>query len=103
MPDGDSGVTEHGFYATLDAPFVDTLCRVAWLPPDAYELDAYGVRLTGARGGLTFGLGDRVRLTIQDVSIAQRKVLAVPAGMEANAEAKPDARAQGVMESRPAI
>ena len=27
-----SGVTEHGFYATLDKPFVDVLCRVAALP-----------------------------------------------------------------------
>jgi hypothetical protein len=52
-----------------------------------YELDPYGVRLTGAHGGATYGLGDRVRLTIQDVSIAQRKVLCVPEGLEQNAQA----------------
>jgi ribonuclease R len=74
-----SGVTEHGFYATLDAPFVDVLCRAAALPRDQYELDAHGVRLSGMLGGRSYALGDRVRLRIEDVSIAQRKVLAVPA------------------------
>jgi ribonuclease R len=74
-----SGVTEHGFYATLDAPFVDVLCRAAALPHDQYELDAHGVRLRGLRSGRSYALGDRVRLRIEDVSLAQRKVLAVPA------------------------
>jgi len=74
-----SGVTEHGFYSTLDAPFVDVLCRTAALPRDQYELDAHGVRLRGALSGRSYALGDRVRLRIEDVSIAQRKVLAVPA------------------------
>jgi ribonuclease R len=74
-----SGVTEHGFYATLDAPFVDVLCRAAALPRDQYELDAHGVRLSGRLGGRSYALGDRVRLRVEDVSIAQRKVLAVPA------------------------
>ncbi|MGD8860604.1 MAG: ribonuclease R [Myxococcales bacterium] len=72
-----SGIAEHGFYTTLDSPFVDVLCRTASLPADRYELDPYGVRLTGMSGGLTFALGDRVRLRIEDVSIAQRKVIAV--------------------------
>ena len=74
-----SGVTDHGFYATLDAPFVDVLCRTAALPFDSWELDAHGVRLRGQRTGRSYALGDRVRLRIEDVSIAQRKVLAVPA------------------------
>jgi ribonuclease R len=74
-----SGLTEHGFYATLDTPFVDVLCRVASLPRDVYELDQHGVRLRGQRGGRVYALGDRVRLRIEDVSMAQRKVLAAPA------------------------
>jgi DNA-directed RNA polymerase subunit E'/Rpb7 len=72
-------LTEHGFYATLDAPFVDVLCRSSALPYDRYELDRYGVRLRGVRSGRTFALGDRVRLCIEDVSIARRKVSGVPA------------------------
>jgi ribonuclease R len=83
-----SGVTEHGFYATLDKPFVDVLCRTASLPFDTYQLDAHGVRLHARRSGRSYALGDRVRLRIEDVSIAQRKVLAVPADV-ASSQAPP--------------
>jgi ribonuclease R len=81
-----SGVTEHGFYASIDSPFVDVLCRVATLPPDHYQLDAFGVRLWGLRSGRSFALGDRLRLRIEDVSIAQRKVSAVPADLARDSE-----------------
>jgi ribonuclease R len=74
-----SGLSDHGFYATLDKPFVDVLCRTASLPIDRYELDAHGVRLRGLTRGRSYALGDRVRLRILDVSLAQRKVLAAPA------------------------
>ena len=46
---------------------------------DRYELDAHGVKLRGMHGGRSYALGDRVRLRIEDVSLAQRKVLAAPA------------------------
>jgi ribonuclease R len=93
-----SGVTEHGFYATLDAPFVDVLCRAAALPRDRYELDSHGVRLRGMLGGRVYALGDRVRLRIEDVSMAQRKVLAVPAEVPSVA---PPAAVQAPPRSRP--
>jgi ribonuclease R len=89
-----SGVTEHGFYATLDKPFVDVLCRVAALPQDRYELDAHGLKLRGMHGGRSYELGDRVRLRIEDVSLAQRKVLAAPAETPSVAPAFPP-RSQG--------
>jgi len=84
-----SGLSDHGFYATLDAPFVDVLCRVTTLPPDRYELDAHGVRLRGLHRGRSYALGDRVRLRIEDVSIAQRKVLAAPAEVPSVVPAAP--------------
>jgi ribonuclease R len=87
-----SGVSDHGFYATLDTPFVDVLCRTAALPLDSYELDAHGVRLSGRRTGRSYALGDHVRLRIEDVSMAQRKVLAVPADV---ASMRPGAEAAG--------
>jgi ribonuclease R len=93
-----SGVTEHGFYSTLDRPFVDVLCRTASLPIDQYQLDPHGVRLQALRSGRSYALGDRVRLRIEDVSIAQRKVLAVPADM-ASWQAPPP---RGKREQKPA-
>ena len=84
-----SGVAEHGFYATLESPFVDVLCRVAALPSDRYELDAYGVRLTGTMRGLSFGLGDQLVLRVEDVSLAQRKVIAVLANADELPEPAP--------------
>ena len=74
-----SGVTEHGFYATLDKPFVDVLCRMAALPPGSLRAGPARLKLRGLHGGRSYALGDRVRLRIEDVSMAQRKVLAAPA------------------------
>jgi ribonuclease R len=88
-----SGLSDHGFYATLDKPFVDVLCRTASLPIDRYELDAHGVRLRGVTRGRSYALGDRVRLRILDVSLAQRKVLAVPAEMPSLPPPSPAERA----------
>jgi ribonuclease R len=92
-----SGVSDHGFYATLDTPFVDVLCRTAALPLDSYELDAHGVRLSGRRTGRSYALGDRVRLRIEDVSMAQRKVLAIPADV---ATMRPDSGAESPKPTR---
>jgi ribonuclease R len=73
-----TGVSDHGFYASLESPFVDVLCRIASLPRDRYQLDPHGVRLEGLLAGHRFALGDAVRVRIEDVSIAQRKISAVP-------------------------
>jgi hypothetical protein len=46
------------------------------------------VKLRGVAGGRTYALGDRVRLRIEDVSLAQRKVSAAPAEMPQAAAAR---------------
>ena len=73
-----SGIAEHGAYASIDAPFVDVLCRLASLPPDRWEMDAFGIRLSGLNTGRRFALGDRIRVRIEEVSLAQRRIAAVP-------------------------
>ena len=73
-----TGITEHGIYAALDAPYVDVLCRTSALFPDHYEVDQHGTRLYGVSSGASFALFDRIALRIDDVSIARRKISAVP-------------------------
>ena len=73
-----TGITEHGIYAALDAPYVDVLCRTSALFPDHYEVDQHGTRLYGLRSGASYALFDRIALRIEDVSIARRKISALP-------------------------
>lgn len=73
-----TGIAEHGIYCSIDAPFVDVLCRLASLPPDEWELDAHGIRLTGLRTGRGFSLGDRLSVRVDEVSITRRRISAIP-------------------------
>jgi ribonuclease R len=73
-----TGITEHGVYAALDSPYVDVLCRATSLFPDRYEIDQHGTRLYGVSSGASYALFDRIALRIEDVSIARRKISAVP-------------------------
>ncbi|MGE0786221.1 MAG: ribonuclease R [Sandaracinaceae bacterium] len=69
-------VAEHGLYVSLDDPFVDARVPVATLGEDWYELDALGLRLVGRRSGHAFGLGDRVTVRIDAVSVEEREITA---------------------------
>ncbi len=79
-----TGITEHGVFAAVDSPFVDVLCRTAALLPDQYEVDRYGTRLYGVRSGRSYALFDRVKVRIEDVSIARRRISAVPIEVDEN-------------------
>jgi ribonuclease R len=75
-----TGITERGFYAAIDAPFVEVLCGINSLPRDHYRADPFGTRLFGLHSGTSYALFDRVEVRIADVSIARRKISAVPVG-----------------------
>ena len=77
-----TGITEHGVYAALDSPYVDVLCRATALFPDRYEVDQHGTRLYGISSGASYALFDRIAVRIEDVSIARRKISAVPVETE---------------------
>jgi ribonuclease R len=78
-----TGITEHGLFAAIESPSVDVFCRLAALPPDRYQTDQYGTRLYGVQSGTTFALFDRITVRIEDVSIARRRISAVPVGLTA--------------------
>jgi ribonuclease R len=77
-----TGITEYGFFCTLESPFVDVMCRTQALSDDFWEMDQYGLRLTGQRSGLIFSLGDRLQVRIEDVSVVRRRISAVPIAVE---------------------
>ncbi len=71
-----SHVADHGIYVTLDEPFVDARVPIATLGDDWYELDSLGLKLVGSRSGHSYGLGDRVQVRIDSVSIQEREITA---------------------------
>lgn len=89
-----TGLTDHGVFAAIDDPYVDVLCRLSALPRDQWESDAFGIRLKGLRSGQEFALGDRLRVQIEDVSVARRRISATPVdakhALPHLAEAPPD-------------
>jgi ribonuclease R len=74
-----TGITEHGIFAAIESPAVDVFIRLAALPADRYETDQYGTRMYGVHSGQSFALFDRLTVRIEDVSIARRRISAVPA------------------------
>jgi ribonuclease R len=73
-----TGITEHGVYAAIDSPCVDVMCRATALFPDRYEVDQFGTRLYGVHSGASYALFDKLRVKIDDVSLARRRISAVP-------------------------
>ncbi len=87
-----SGFSQNGIYVTLDDPFIDAIIRFDQLD-DNFQPDDLGIRLIGERSAQVFTLGDRLRVRIEDVSIADREVIASLISHEAMS--KPQAERKG--------
>jgi ribonuclease R len=74
-----TGIANHGFYTSLDSPFVDVLTPIEALGGEI-EMDELGVRLFARRSGERWTLGDRLTVRIEDVSLERREVIALPVG-----------------------
>jgi ribonuclease R len=76
-----TGITEHGIFVAIESPCVDVFCRLQSLPPDHYEADQFNTRLVGLATGRSYSLFERISVRIEDVSIARRRISAVPVGV----------------------
>jgi ribonuclease R len=76
-----SAVTSFGLFVAVDEPFVEGLVRLAAIGGDFWEFDEDRLRLFGRRSGRAFALGDEVRVRVESVSVARRRIeLALVAG-----------------------
>lgn len=69
-----SGVTRFGFFVELKDIFIDGLIHVTSLRNDYYYFDAVHHRLIGERSGVTYKLGDSVKVRVARVDVDERKI-----------------------------
>lgn len=68
------GVTDRGIVVTLDAPFVEVFIRADAMGKDTYEPDEERTRLVGRRSGDAVSVGDRIAITIEEISLPRRLI-----------------------------
>ncbi len=69
-----TGLVGSGVFVQIDDPFIDVLVKSESLGNDEYALDDENLRMVGKRSGDRIGLGDKMMVEIDDVSIQRRTV-----------------------------
>jgi len=69
-----SAVTSFGFFVELKDIFVEGLVHISNLDRDYFHYDPIGHRLQGERSGVTYRLGDTVRVIVARVDLDERKL-----------------------------
>jgi ribonuclease R len=69
-----SSVTAFGFFVELEPLYVEGLVHQRSLPADAYHFDPLTLTLSGSQSGLTFKLGQRVRVKVSKVELWRRRI-----------------------------
>ena len=69
-----SAVTSFGFFVELTDIFVEGLVHISTLDRDYFHYDPIGHRLLGERSGVTYRLGDAVRVIVARVDLDERKM-----------------------------
>ncbi|MXS84509.1 ribonuclease R [Nitrosomonas sp. HPC101] len=69
-----TGVTAFGLFVTLNTIYVEGLVYISELPSDYFRHDAVKHVLRGERSGISFRLGDSLRVKLVRVDLATRKI-----------------------------
>ncbi|MEN8260249.1 MAG: ribonuclease R [Pseudomonadota bacterium] len=69
-----SAVTSFGFFVELKEIYVEGLIHIANLDRDYFHFDPIGHRLIGERSGITYRLGDAVRVAVARVDLDEKKI-----------------------------
>ncbi len=69
-----SGVTSFGLFVELNQSKVNGLVHVTQLPQDYYHFDPIRKTLAGERRGMSYRLGDPVRVVVMKASLEERKI-----------------------------
>lgn len=69
-----SSVTGFGLFVRINDLFIDGLVHISTLDNDYYQFDVSRQRLIGENSGMIYRLGDRVRVNVVAVSLAQKQI-----------------------------
>ena len=69
-----SSVTSFGLFVEIAEPFVEGLIKTERLGREPWSYDERSLRLVGERSGKSYGLGDAVRVRIENVSVPRRQI-----------------------------
>src|SRR6516225_8863041 len=69
-----SAVTSFGLFVQIESPFVEGLIKTQALGNDSFEYDENTMRITGARSGRTYSIGDTIEVRVETVSIQRRQI-----------------------------
>ena len=71
-------VTQFGMFVALDGLFMDGLLHIKQMGDDYYAYKPDTQQLQGERTGKTWKVGDRIEVTLREVSLRERRIVLVP-------------------------
>lgn len=70
-----SHITKFGFFVELIDYFVEGLVHISTMDDDKYTFNEEGYKIVGKKSGKLFAIGDRVRIEVDGVDVANREIM----------------------------